>query len=308
MDIMVVINQMIQLFIVIALGYFLNRIGIFDQTLNKKLTTLLLSVTTPAMILNSVLSNQNSASLNEVAMVFIVAIAVFTILPIVSFVLVKIMRIPVKQQGLYMFMTVFSNIGFMGFPVMQAIFGNEAVFYTAIFNMGFNLLVFSLGIVMMNYGNENKVELNIKNVLTPGVIASIIALIIYFTKITFPIVIVNTCSMIGNITTPIAMLLIGSTLANMPIKEVFNDIRIYPYTIVKQVLLPVLAFPILQFFIQDTYLLGITFIMIAMPVANSAVLFATEYGGDIKLAAKTVFITTLLSVVTIPTLVYLYLI
>lgn len=308
MDIMVVINQMIQLFIVIALGYFLNRIGIFDQTLNKKLTTLLLSVTTPAMILNSVLSNQNSASLNEVAMVFIVAIAVFTILPIVSFVLVKIMRIPVKQQGLYMFMTVFSNIGFMGFPVMQAIFGNEAVFYTAIFNMGFNLLVFSLGIVMMNYGNENKVELNIKNVLTPGVIASIIALIIYFTKITFPIVIVNTCSMIGNITTPIAMLLIGSTLANMPIKEVFNDIRIYPYTIVKQVLLPILAFPILQFFIQDTYLLGITFIMIAMPVANSAVLFATEYGGDIKLAAKTVFITTLLSVVTIPTLVYLYLI
>lgn len=308
MDIMVVINQMIQLFIVIALGYFLNRIGIFDQTLNKKLTTLLLSVTTPAMILNSVLSNQNNASLSEVAMVFVVAIAVFTIMPIVSFVLVKIMRIPVRQQGLYMFMTVFSNIGFMGFPVMQAIFGNEAVFYTAIFNMGFNLLVFTLGIVMMNYGSENKVELNVKNVLTPGVIASVVALIIYFMNLTFPVVIVNTCSMIGNITTPIAMLLIGSTLANMPIKEVFNDFRIYPYTIVKQVLLPILAFPILQFFIKDTYLLGITFIMIAMPVANSAVLFATEYGGDIKLAAKTVFITTLLSVATIPALVYLYLI
>lgn len=308
MDIMVIINQMLQLFIVIALGYMLNRMGIFDQVLNKKLTTLLLSVTTPAMILNSVLSNENTASLNEIGMVFLVAIIVFAILPIISFILVKVMRIPRHQQGLYMFMTVFSNIGFMGFPVMQAIFGNEAVFYTAIFNMGFNLLVFSLGIVMMNYGSENKVKLNIKNVLTPGVIASVVALLIYFTKLSFPLVIVNTCSMIGNITTPIAMLLIGSTLANMPIKEVFNDLRIYPYTFIKQIIFPILAFPILQFFIQDTYLLGITFIMIAMPVANSAVLFATEYGGDVRLAAKSVFLTTLVSVVTIPALVYLYLI
>lgn len=308
MDIMVIINQMIQLFIVITLGYLLNRMGIFDQTLNKKLTTLILNVTMPAMILNSVLANENTASLNEIMMVFIVAIVVFTVLPIISFGLVKVMKIPKEKQGLYMFMTVFSNIGFMGFPVMQAIFGNEAVFYTAIFNMGFNLLVFSLGIIMMNYGSENKVELNVKNVLTPGVIASFIALIIYFTKFTFPMVIVNTCGMIGDMTTPIAMLLIGSTLANMPIKEVFNDIRIYPYTLIKQIIIPIIAFPILQFFITDTYLLGITFIMIAMPVANSAVLFATEYGGDVKSAAKTVFLTTLVSVVTIPALVYLYLI
>lgn len=308
MDMMVIINQMIQLFIVIALGYILNRIGIFDQVLNKKLTTLLLSVTTPALILNSVLANENTASISEITMVCIVAFAVFLILPIISFGLVKAMRIPKKQQGLYMFMTVFSNVGFMGFPVMQAIFGDAAIFYTAIFNMVFNLLLFTLGIIIMNYGNDNKVQLNLKRVLSPGVIASFIALLIYFTKLTFPVVIVNTVNMVGNITTPIAMLLIGSTLANMAIKEVFNDIRIYPYTFIKQIIIPILAFPILQFFIQDTYLLGVTFIIIAMPVANSAVLFATEYGGDIKLAAKTVFLTTLVSVATIPALVYLYLI
>lgn len=308
MDIMVIINQMIQLFLVIALGYVLNRMGIFDQTLNKKLTTLLLSVTTPAMVLSSVMSNNNDASLSEVGLVFLVVIIVFTVLPILSYVLVKIMRIPKKQQGLYMFMTVFSNIGFMGFPVLQAIFGDESVFYAAIFNMGFNLLVFTLGVVMMNHGNEKRINLSIKNVLTPGVIASLIALLIYFTKLQFPVVISNTVSMIGNITTPIAMLLIGSTLANMPIKEVFNDFRIYPYTFIKQIIIPIIAFPILSFFIKDTYLLGITFIVVSMPVANSAVLFATEYGGDIKLAAKTVFLTTLVSVVSIPALVYIFLI
>jgi predicted permease len=254
------------------------------------------------------LSNDNTASLSEVGFVFVVVIIVFAILPIFSYGLVKIMRIPKHQQGLYMFMTVFSNIGFMGFPVLQAIFGNESIFYAAIFNMGFNLLVYTIGVVMMSHGSENAVKFSFKSILTPGVLASVVALIIYFMNLTFPVVIVNTCSMVGNITTPIAMLLIGSTLANMPIKEVFNDFRVYPYTIIKQILLPFIAYPVLAFFIKDTYLLGITFIVISMPVANSAVLFATEYGGDIKLAAKTVFLTTLVSVVTIPSLVYIFLI
>lgn len=308
MDIMVIINQMIQLFLVMAIGYILNKIHIFDQTLNKKLTTLLLSVTTPALIINSVLSNDNIAPFNEVAIAFIVVILLFTVLPIVSYVLVKAMRIPKKQQGLYMFMTVFSNVSFMGFPVLQAIFGDASIFYAAIFNMGFNLVVFSLGIVMMNYGNENQVKVSIRSVLTPGVIASLIALFIYFTNLQLPTVIGSTFSMIGDITTPLAMLLIGSTLANMPIKEVFNDFRIYPFTIIKQFLIPIAAFPILSLLIKDTYLLGITFVVISMPVANSAVLFATEYGGDLKLAAKAVFLTTLVSVVSIPALVYIFLI
>jgi len=308
MDIIVIINQMIQLFLVLAIGYVLNKIHIFDQTLNKKLTTLLLSVTTPALIINSVLSNDNRAPVNEVLLAFLVVILVFTVLPMVSYVLVKAMRIPKKQQGLYMFMTVFSNVSFMGFPVLQAIFGDGSIFYAAIFNMGFNLVVFSLGIVMMNYGNENNVKVSIKSVLTPGVIASIIALFIYFTNLQFPTVIRNTFGMIGDVTTPLAMLLIGSTLANMPIKEVFNDLRIYPFTFIKQFLIPIVSFPILSFFIKDTYLLGITFVVISMPVANSAVLFATEYGGDLKLAAKAVFLTTLVSVVSIPALVYIFLI
>lgn len=308
MDIMVIINQMIQLFIVIALGYLLNRIGMFDSLLNKKLTTLLLNVTTPALILSSVMGDIADLSINEVGFVIFISVLIYLALPVIAFVLVKLMRIPKKQQGLYMFMTVFGNIGFMGFPVMKAIFGNEAVFYTSLFNMTFNIILFTIGIVIMNYGSENKIELNAKKLLSPAIIASLLALIIYFFKLDLPSVIVNTTTMVGDITTPIAMLLIGSTLASMPLKEVFNDFRIYPYTIIKQIVLPIIAYPLLSLIIADKFLLGITFIMVSMPVANSAVLFATEYGGDIKLAAKTVFITTLLSVVTIPVLCYMYLI
>lgn len=307
MNIDVILMQMIQLFLVMALGYFLFKIDMIDLHMNKKLTSLLLSVTTPAMIVSSVFSCEKNQSLNDILFVFAVGIIVYLVMPIVGLLVVKIMRIPLPQQGLYIFMTVFSNIGFMGFPVMKAIFGDVAVFYTAIFNMLFNVFVFTLGILIMNYGTGQKVKVEPKNLLSPGVIASFIALFIYFTQIQFPDVIASTITMVGDITTPIAMLLIGATLANIPFKEVFSELRIYPFTIIKQIIIPIIAYALLHLFIQDSLVLGVTLIMISMPVGNTAVLFATEYGGDTTLAAKNVFMTTLLSIVTIPLVVALFL-
>lgn len=307
MDIQVILMQMVQLFLMIGLGYFLFKVKILDVELNKRLTTLLLAVTTPALIISSVLSTTEYLPFTDILFVFLVGILVYIVLPILGWILVKIMRIPLPQQGLYIFMTVFSNIGFMGFPVMKAIFGNDAVFYTALFNMLFNLLVFSVGTGIMGYGTGRKMNFNPKDLLSPGVIASLVALVIYMAKIQFPNVISSTITMIGDITTPIAMLIIGSTLANIPLKEVFSELRIYPYTFIKQVIIPALAYPVLRLFIQDPLILGVTLIMISMPVANSAVLFATEYDGDVSLAAKAVFMTTLLSIVTIPLIVSLFL-
>lgn len=308
MDIKVILMQMIQLFMVMALGYLLYKIKILDDDFNKKLTSLLLSVTTPALIISSVLSTTEYQSLNQILFVFLVGIITYIVLPIIGFVIVKVMRIPRNQQGLYIFMTVFSNIGFMGFPVMKAIFGNSAVFYTAIFNMIFNLFVFTVGIPMMNYGTGKKSQMKLKNLLSPGVIASVVALIIYFTHIQLPDVIASTITMVGDITTPVAMLIIGSTLAAIPLNEIFMEFRIYPYTLIKQIIVPIIIYPILKLFIHDPLVLGVTLIMISMPVGNSAVLFATEYDGDISLAAKAVFMTTLLSIMTIPLIVALFLI
>lgn len=308
MDVFVILMQMIQLFLVMALGYFLYKVKILDEDMNKRLTTLILSVTTPAMIIGSVLNTTVTQSLNDVLFVFAVGLLTYIILPIIGFIIIKVMRIPKNQQGLYIFMTVFSNIGFMGFPVMKAIFGDSAVFYTAIFNMIFNLFVFTIGHSMMSYGTSQKTHMNLKNLISPGVVASLVALFIYFTKLQLPDVICSTISMVGDITTPIAMLIIGSTFATIPVREVFTEMRIYPFTLIKQVIVPIILYPLLQLLISDPLILGVTLIMIAMPVGNSAVLFATEYGGDVSVAAKNIFMTTLLSIITIPLIVALFLV
>lgn len=307
MDILVVINQMIQLFLIIGLGYFMQKKKILNDELNTKLNFIVISITTPALIFSSVCTT----SISEKSMVIYtlaIATAVYVALPVISFVLVKLMRIPMHQKGLYMFMTIFSNTGFMGYPIMKALFGNDAVFYTALFNILFNLEVFTLGVILINYGNDVKMKLNPKNLLSPGVVASIIAIFIYFLEIPIPDVIANSCGMVGDMTTPLAMMIIGATLANIKVKELFTELRLYYFTIVKQVILPIAVFPIIAYFIKDPLIQGITLVNLAMPVANSAVLFAKEYGGDVELAAKSIFITTLVSVFTIPLIVSLLLV
>lgn len=307
MDAMVVINQMIQLFMVIGLGYFMKKKKILNDEVNSKLNYIVISITTPALIFSSVCTATISDK-STVLYTLVIAIALYIVLPIISYIIVKIMRVPVEQKGLYMFMIIFSNIGFMGYPVMKALFGNNAILYTSIFNILFNIEVYTLGVILINYGKNVETKFNLKNLLSPGIIASIIALFIYFLEINIPSVIVESCTMVGDMTTPLAMLIIGATLANIKVKELFTEYRLYYFTIIKQIILPVAMFPVIAYFVTDPLLRGITLVNVAMPVANSAVLFANEYGGDVELAAKSVFITTLISVITIPLIVSLLLV
>ena len=307
MNITVIINQMIQLFLVIALGYFLYKVNIFDDQLNKKFSTLLLSVTTPAMILASVTTGNNFAPIERVMLVSVITVAYFIIVPIFSYLIIGLSPMKNENKGLFIFMTIFSNVGFMGFPVISAIFGQDAIFYVAIFNLGFNFMIFSFGRLILEYEKSSKFVFDYHIFLTPGIICSILALVIYGFKITVPSVLGQTFDLVGGMTTPIAMLIIGSNLAKIPLKEVFNDIYLYIYTMIRQIIIPIIAITILKYLIQDEYIMGIIFVIIAMPVATSAVMFATEYRGDVVQASKSVFLTTLCSVVTIPLLVYFYL-
>ena len=307
MNIMVIFMQMIQLFLIMALGYFLYHIHILDAHFNKKLTTFVLSVTTPAMILASVFTGEAVYSKSDIIFTFIIAIIIYMLLPFIGYIIAKIIRVKKEVMGMYIFMVVFANVGFMGFPVTKAIFGDASVFLTAIFVMLFNIMLYSVGRMIMSFGEGEKVTFSYKNFLTPGIIASLLAVIFYFTNFPMPSVFVNTFVMIGDMTTPLAMLIIGATLATIPIKDVFNEKKIYVFTFVKQIVFPIIVYPLLSMFIHNDLILGVTLISLSMPVGNSVVLFATEYNKDATLGAKAIFMTTLLSVLTIPLIVALFL-
>ena len=239
---------------------------------------------------------------------FVIAIILYAALPVIAVLLNVLLRIKKPLYGLYMFMTVFSNVGFMGFPVADALFGSEGVFYAAVFNCIFNISVFTLGVFMINYGRGKEAggasALSLKKILNPGVLCSIVAVVIFLLELPVPEVIMDVLSSVGGLTSPLAMILVGASLAMMNIKEMFGDFKVYIYTLIRQIALPLLSWPVIDRFIENDVVATVTLVMTAMPVANTAVLFATEYGCGEKEAAKVIFLTTLAAIVSIPVVMW----
>lgn len=297
---------MVQLMAMMALGFLLYKAGVIDREFNKKLTGLLNNCALPATILAAVLDQPPGRNRDKVILVTIVSIAYYVIMPVVSFVFIKLCRfIPENEQGQYMFMLTFSNVGFMGIPVVQALFGNEGVLYAAVLNIAFNVAAFTLGVMQINYGHKDENgRMNLGKLLSPCVISSVAALLIYLSGLRMPGDVIAFCGTVGGLTTPSAMILIGSTLGTMNAGEVFGDWKVYPFTCFKQIALPLMIMWVIGFFVKDTMMNNVLAIMMLMPVANLAVILSYQYDRDEKLASRVVFISTLLSMVTIPVMLY----
>lgn len=306
MDINILINQMAGLFIVMFLGYLLYKIKLVNDDFSNGLTKLIINVTMPCLLVSSVMETSERQPLSNVLLILLVAfILYFIIFPLVGIIIAKMLRVKNNQEGMYMFMTTFSNIGFMGFPIISAVAGPVGLFYATLYNMVFNLGIFTIGIWLVSYGKKNGVKFSPKKLLSPGFIGACFALMVYFLDLKLPVFINTAIDLVGDITSPAAMLVTGFTLAKMDVKSVFNDWRVYVWLAIKQLALPLLLWiPFTMLFTNDT-VRYVSLILAGMPVANMAVLYATTYGSDEELAARSVFITTLLSLITVPLCVWL---
>lgn len=306
MEIRVLINQLVQLFILMGVGYFLFKVKIMDADFNKKLTNFVLKVTLPCTIIASVFNSSSDRDYSKVYVSFIVAIIMYFALPVVGMAIAKIIRCKPEHTGLYVFMTVYSNASFMGFPVIESVLGSEALLYAAIFCMIFNITCFSMGVKEINYPEKSDKKMKVADILLhPGVFSAVIALILYFINPSLPDMITGPISSVGRLTSALAMILMGASLAKIPVKSVFDEFRPYVFILIKQVIIPILLWPLLKMCIKDNMVLAVTLILLAMPIANMAVMFAIEYDRDEGLAAKNVFLSTLLSIGSLPLVLYL---
>ncbi len=308
----VLCSQLVTLFMIIAVGYFAYKTNILNQEVNKHLNTFVLQITMPMMIINAVSKMVSRPSKGQIIALFIFSALFYILMPVISFIIVKIMvktmGVHKNRQGIYMFMMIFGNIGFMGFPIIEAAFGDNstiALFYAAILNVFFNIAIFTYGIIMIGYGSESKVKISFKKLLTPGMFSSFIAIIMYGLNLHLPGPVGDIVETLGNLTPALSMILVGSTLATMKISEVFNYWRIYIFVLIRQVILPIILYPVFKLVIKDDLLFYVFFIEFLMPVANSTLIFATQYKLDSKFASKSIFISTLFSLITIPGILFI---
>ncbi|MCQ2417602.1 MAG: AEC family transporter [Oscillospiraceae bacterium] len=321
MDITVVINQMCKLFLILCLGTILAKVNILDIHTKQKLTKMLLYVTTPMMMIDAfydrmLMAKEQADSLKySVGSLFLVSFAFYIILIFLSVIFIALLRPSRQDKKVYLFMTIFGNIGFMGFPVVQSVYGTEGLFYAAILNSMFNIFVYTFGVVLMSgnsLSNSNGSLMKTmrtlpwkKLLLTPAVLCTAVGVLIFVFRIPLPSIIAETCDTLGSLTSPLAMMVVGANLSGVRINTMFTDVKMILYVLVRQLAIPLVFWYIIHPFINDRILAPTLLLMVCMPVANTTALFATEYHGNEQLASKGIFLTTLFSLVSFPLMIWI---
>ena len=410
---MVMLQQMIVMLLMMAVGYLCYRRQILTEEVSRKVSAIVVNVANPCMILSSALTDQQMQGKELLQTLAIVAM-MYAFLLLVAQLLPGILHIQKESRGAYAAMTVFANIGFMGFPVLAAMYGNGALLYGAVFQIPFNILIYTYGVAVLtrkpgacvkteqdvNAEVDGKTEPNVnaevdvkaepdgkaesnvnaevdvkaetdvnaevdvktepnvnaevdvkaesngktgkrqdtqgitaavngkseniengseqqgklqgtveivKKIFNIGVIACIAAMLLYFLQAPVPSFLQAFIMNLGNLTAPLSMMIIGASLAQMPLKELFLDKKLLLFSLVKLLLLPAVWMIMVNRVAEQEILRGVCLVMMATPAGSMTAMLAQQYGGDYETASRGVALTTVLSVITMPLLAAIFL-
>lgn len=301
---MLLLQQMLIFFLIMLIGYICRKIGVFRETTGKTISGIVINIGNPALIIASGMNPETLENKEKLLLTLVVALVFFAIMFVIAELLPRLLRADREDYGAYQVMTIFSNIGFMGYPLLDAMYGSEAVIHAAIFNLLYSVLIYTYGIRKMQTAAQRE-KLNWKQILNVGVVSCLIAVTLYISALPVPMIFEDTATRIGAITGPLSMLVIGDSLAQIRLKELFTDIRLLIFSAVKLLLMPALLLWGLGFFITDPMFRGVCLVMTATPVGSMTVMLAQQYDGDYRLTSRGVALTTVLSVVTMPFLFWL---
>ena len=311
MSISTIFMAMAKLFIILVIGYICEKAGIFPKETQNVLNKIVIYLGNPCIILYSVLA---SSSLPEPAVtlrILAAAVLAYAMMTALAWLAVKIFRVPLGTRGVFMCMLIFANCSFFGVPVTQTLFGDTAVFYLSVFNLPFVPLLFTMGYYVMMKdsaalaGTEQKLKISWRSfLLNPNLIMSVLAIVLSFVGCSFvPSFITETSGMIGNLCAPCALFAIGSSLAKQPARNMLGSSRVYALSALRLIVFPAAVWFVIHLFVKDPTILGVAVVALGMPVATMVGMLASEYKSDEQFCMQGIFISTVLSIITIPLLV-----
>ena len=261
-----------------------------------------MSVTLPCLILGTFQTDYSPELLAAAGMTYALSIVFYAGSIIIGYLSRRICRIDDAAKGVWVYSVVFPNQAFMGWPVIAAVLGEGGLFYATFANMAFASFAYTYGIwLMKSTGSAQDTQHSIKkDLLTPINFAIITGLVLFFLQLRIPAPINNAIKGVADLTTPLAMMFVGTILARSPLKEMLSDYRVYLVSLIRLIIIPALVLFALAPLELSDYVRGAIVISHAMPVAGFAAIYAGAYGNDVELASKFVSLSSLLSVVSIP--------
>ncbi len=293
---MILFKQMIIFFIVMGIGFYCGKRKHFSDEGVRMMSWSVVNIANPALIIGAGFEN-SSFGIVELLKTLIVAVIVYAILILISYPIGRIICGHHADFNIYRVMLIFSNIGFMGFPILSAVYGAESIIYASLFLFPYNFLIYTFGIRTISQ-TDNKIS-GIRELFNAGTIACFISLFICLSRIPVPDFICSTVKTLGNLTAPLSMMVIGYSLTKINIGELLRDKRLMMFAMIKQVIIPILGMIIVKAIVKEPLLVDVLFIILAMPVGSMVAMFAEQYCEDGNLASKGVALTTVLSVLTI---------
>lgn len=295
--------EMLVLLFAIACGYAANRLGILGGETDKRVSQLLLNITVPAMIVGAVCTGDALPEAAVVLGVLKVALVFYGMEFVFALAAPPLLGGTPGQRGVWRYTLAFPNVGFIGYPVVVALFGPEALFYAVILVLPFNLLSFSLGPLMLTGARR----FSLRQMVSPCIVASVLALVLALARVRPPALVGEAVEFVGSITVPLSLMFVGSLLAGLPVGRMLASPRLWALTAVRLLVLPIALHPVLKALGTDPLIQGIAITQMAMPAAVNGSLLCMEYGGDAECMAQITFISTLASIVTIPVIAALLL-
>jgi len=301
-------ERVITLALILLAGVYARKINILDDATTKKFSAFLVNITQPLMIIASFQMEFDIDRLREGAWIFVVSAVIHLLVAAIAWLLFKPVR-NFETRKIYQMGTIFANIGFLGFPVLSVIFGYElGIFYGVFYTMFFNFFVWTYGVYLISKKSEakNKVKLPLRKIfLNANMISSVAGILMFVLRIRIPTVLLDSVQLVGDMTFPLAMIIIGSLICTIKFKEVFADKRIYYFLFVKLLLLPVVMLLIGAMLNIPSLFVYIGALMLAMPSGALVAILAETYESDAKAAAANVGISTLFSIITIPAVLWI---
>lgn len=282
-------KQVFELFILILCGVVIGKIKMVNEEGKGMLSNLLIYFVVPFMIINSYMSGYNAEILKNMGRMLFYSILTICIGMALSIGITFLMKKEVR--GIIRFATTFSNAAYMGFPLIQAMYGSEGVLYASVYVTVFNILLWTVGIVYVSESMSFK-ELLKKIVTCPPIIS-------------VADVLKDTFNVVGGMNTPLSMIITGITISQFPLLSILKDKRVYFTVILRMFIIPVICTLVMYLIHARGMVAVITIILEACPCAAITTLFAIKFGHDQKLAVGAVTLSTLISIITLPCLALL---
>lgn len=303
MDYSQVVTKITILVILMVIGFFFDRRGIFSESFKKTANYLLVNFFVVMTVLNSALNASNEAHGANIAWVFLVLTGVMIVTYIIGEIAARVIPCTETERPSIALVVGAGNNILVGIPVAQAILGDVSTFYIALTTIPYSILLYSYGIWRMQ--RAKKTAFTFRKVFNPPCISALVALLIFVIRPPVPGIVKDLVSTLSAVTLPLSMLLTGASLGASGLIAAFRNKRVYLVNLFRLIINPVIVWLLMSLITSDPILICVAMIIAGSPGAIMVTVLAIEYGCDAKISSETILVGTIISMITMPLLVFL---